>query len=83
MKTHQEQFIRSDAPTATCTGDTGRTTRLNEHKRATKKGDFNNKIAEHHLKTSLTIYWDSATCLTYRTDYQYCLLFILQPILFA
>ena len=45
------------------------TTRLKEHKRATKKGDVNNNIAEHHLKTSHTIYWDSATCLTYSTDY--------------
>ena len=36
---------------------------------ATKKGDVNNDIAEHHLKTSQTIDWDSATCLTYSTDY--------------
>ena len=56
---------------ATYIGETGRnlTTRLNEHKRATKKGDVNNDIAEHHLKTSQTIDWDSATCLTYSTDY--------------
>ena len=57
---------------ATYIGETGRnvTTRLKEHKRATKKGDFNNNIAEHHLKTSHTIDWDSAaTCLTYSTDY--------------
>ena len=34
--------------------ETGRnlTTRLNEHKRATKKGALNNNIAEHHLKTT-------------------------------
>ena len=52
-------------------GETGRnlTTRLTEHKRATKKGDLNNNIAEHHLKTSHAIDWDSATCLTYSTDY--------------
>ena len=33
-------------------GETGRnlTTRLNERKRAPKKGDLNNNIAEHHLK---------------------------------
>ena len=51
-------------------GEIGRnlTTRLNEHKRATKKGDLNNNIAEHHLKTSHTIDWDSATCLTCNTD---------------
>ena len=56
---------------ATYIGETGRnlTTRLNEHKRATKKGDVNNNITEHHLKTSHTIDWDSATCLTYSTDY--------------
>ena len=37
---------------ATCIGETGRnlTTRLNECKRATKKGDLNNNIAEHPLK---------------------------------
>ncbi|KAK2550408.1 hypothetical protein P5673_028927 [Acropora cervicornis] len=52
-------------------GETGRnlTTRLTEHKRATKKGDLNNNIAEHHLKTNHAIDWDSATCLTYSTDY--------------
>ena len=56
---------------ATYIGETGRnlTMRLNEHKRATKKSDVNNNIAEHHLKTSHTIDWDSATCLTYSTDY--------------
>ena len=31
--------------------------------------DLNNNIAEHHLKTSHTIDWDSATCVTYSTDY--------------
>ena len=56
---------------ATSIGDTGRnlTTRLTEHKRATKKGDLNNNIPDHHLKTSRTIDWDPATCLTYSTDY--------------
>ena len=56
---------------ATYIGETGRnlTTRLTEHKRATKKGDLNNNIADHHLKTSHAIHWDSATCLTYSTDY--------------
>ena len=42
---------------------------LTEHKPATKKGDLNNNIAEHHLKTNHAIDWDSATCLTYSTDY--------------
>ena len=56
---------------ATYTGETGRnlTTRLNEHKRATKKGDLNNNIAEHYLNTGHTIDWNSATCVTYSTDY--------------
>ena len=56
---------------ATYIGETGRnlTTRLTEHKRATKTGDLNNNIAEHHLKTNHAIDWDSAACLTYSTDY--------------
>ena len=33
------------------------TARLNEQKRGTKKGDLNNNIAEHHLKTSHIIDW--------------------------
>ena len=74
LKTDQEQFIRSNAPTArplTLVGETGRnlTTRLNENKQATKKRDLNNNIAEHHLKTSHIIDWDSATGLTRSTDY--------------
>ena len=43
--------------------------RLTEHKRATRNGDVNNHIAEHHLKTKHQIDWDSATCITYSTDY--------------
>ena len=56
---------------ATYIGDTGRnlTTRLSERKRATKKGDLNNNIAEHHSKTGHTIDLDSVTCLTYSTDH--------------
>ena len=52
-------------------GETGRnlSTRLTEHKRATKNGDVNNHIAEHHLKTKRQIDRDSATCITYSTDY--------------
>ena len=73
LKADQKQFIRSNAPTAEATyiGETGRnlTTWLNDHKRATKKGDLNNNIAEHHLKTSHTIDWESATYVTYSTDY--------------
>ena len=44
-------------------------TRLTEHKRATRKGDVNNHIAEHHRLTNHTIDWDSAQCLTYSTNY--------------
>ena len=38
-------------------GETGRnlTTRLTEHKRATRKVDVNNHIAEHHRLTNRTI----------------------------
>ena len=52
-------------------GETGRnlSTRLTEHKRATRNGDVNNHIAEHHLQTKHRIDWDSATCITYSTDY--------------
>ena len=38
-------------------------------KRATRNGDINNHIAEHHLQTKHQIDWDSATCITYSTDY--------------
>ena len=52
-------------------GESGRnlTTRLTEHKRATRKVDINNHIAEHHRLTNHTIDWDSAQCLTYSTNY--------------
>ncbi|CAH3115561.1 unnamed protein product, partial [Porites lobata] len=45
-------------------GETGRnlSTRLTEHKRATRNGD-------HHLQTKHQIDWDSATCISYSTDY--------------
>ena len=56
---------------ATYISETARnlTTRLHEHKQATKKGDLSNNIAEHHLKTNHTIDWDSPTCVTYSTDF--------------
>ena len=46
-------------------GETGRnlSTRLTEHKRATRNGDVNNHIAEHHFKTK------HQTCITYSTDH--------------
>ena len=43
-------------------------TRLTEDKQATRNGD-DNHIAEHHLQTKHQIDWDSATCITYFTDY--------------
>ena len=51
-------------------GETGTnlSTRLTEHKRATRNGDANNHIAEHHLQTKHQTDWDSATCITYSTD---------------
>ena len=51
---------------ATYIGETGRNlnVRLTEHKRATRNGDINNHIAEHHLKTNHRIDWDSAECVT-------------------
>ena len=36
---------------------------------ATRKGDFNNHIAEHHRLTKHTIDWDSAQCLIDSTNY--------------
>ena len=45
------------------------TTRLTQHKRVTRNGDVNSHIAEHHLQTKHQIDWDSATCITYSTDY--------------
>ena len=52
-------------------GETGRNlnTRLTEHKRATRNGDVNNHISEHHRLTNHKIDWDSAECLTYGTNY--------------
>ena len=51
-------------------GETGRNlaTRLTD-KRATRKGDVNNHIAEHHWLTNHTIDWDSVQYLTYSTNY--------------
>ena len=52
---------------ATYIGETGRnlSTRLTERKRATRNGDVNNHIADHHLQTKHQIDWDSVTCITY------------------
>ena len=47
---------------ASYVGETGRnlTTRLIEHRRATRKGDVNNHVAKHHWLTNHTFDWDSA-----------------------
>ena len=52
-------------------GETGRNlkTRLTEHKRATRNGDVNNHIAEHHQLTNHNMDWDSAQCVTYSINY--------------
>ena len=44
-------------------------TRLTEHKRATRNGDVNNHISEHHRYTNHRIDWDSAKCFTYSKNY--------------
>ena len=64
MKPDQEQFIiKCSHCQATYVSETGRNL-TNKYKRATKRGDLNNNIVEHHLKTSHTIESrDSATCL--------------------
>ena len=56
---------------ATYIGETGRhlSPRLTKHKRATRNGDVNNHIAEHHLQTSHQIDCFSATFISYSTDY--------------
>ena len=56
---------------ATYIGETGSnlSTRLTEYKRATRNGDVNDHIAEHHSQTKHQIDWDSATCITSSTDY--------------
>ena len=48
-----------------------RNARITEHKQATKDGDLNNNIAEHHSPTKHVTDWDSAKCLTYCTNYYY------------
>ena len=44
-------------------------TRLTERKPATRDGDVNNHIAEHHLQMKHQIDWDAATCIANSTDY--------------
>ena len=67
----QEAVFKCCDCQASYIGETGRnlSTRLTEHKRATRNGDINNHITEHHLQTKHQIPSDSATCMTYSTDY--------------
>ena len=44
-------------------------TSLTENRRVLQNGDIDNNIAEHHLQTNHRIDWDSATCVTYNTNY--------------
>ena len=57
---HYKRIKCSDCQ-ATYIGETGRnlSTRLTEHKRATRNDDVNNHIAEHHLQGKHQIDWDS------------------------
>ena len=62
-RTDKEQYTRSNARCdcqATYIDETGRnlTTRLTEHKRATRNGDVKNHVAEHYLQTKHQIDWD-------------------------
>ena len=43
-------------------------TRLTEHKRATRNGDVNNHITKQHLQTKHQIDWDCDKCITYSRD---------------
>ena len=87
-----DRFRRSNALTARplmSVRPAETTTRLNEHKWATKRGDLNN-IGKHHLKTSHIVNWDSAIwvthyCvtndyLTWNSNNLNCFLFILRPL---
>ena len=73
QRTDREQYTRSNAGTARLLKfvKSGRnlSMQLNKHKQAMRNGDVNNHIAEHHLQMKHQIDWDSATCITYSTDY--------------
>ena len=73
QRTGREQYTRSNVGTARLLKfvKSGRnlSMQLNKHKQAMRNGDVNNHIAEHHLQMKHQIDWDSATCITYSTDY--------------
>ena len=72
-RTNREKYTRSNAATARPLkwGKPAETfsTQMTKHKRATRNDDVNNHIVEHHLQTKHQIDWDSATSMTYSTDY--------------
>ena len=70
-RTDREQYTRCCDWQATYIGEIDRnlSTRLTEHKRATRNRDVNNRIADHHLQSKHQIDWNSEACITYCTDY--------------
>ena len=69
-KEHYTKIKCCDSQT-TYIGETGKnfSTRLTEHKRATRNGDIKNHNTEHHLPTKHQIDWVSATCIKYSTGH--------------
>ena len=67
----QDQILRFPDHFIIYISETGRnlSTQLTECKLVTRNGDVNNHIAEHHLQTKHQIDWDSATWITYSTEY--------------
>ena len=69
-RTDKKQYTRSNDATAGLLStlvkpaETLIRNQLTEPKRATRNGDVNNHIAEHHLLTKHQIHWDSTTCIT-------------------
>ena len=64
MRIDREQHTRSNAATARLLTLVKPAETL-----AMKNGDINNHTAEHHFQMKHQIDWDSATCITYSTDY--------------
>ena len=69
-RTDREQYTRSNAATARLlTLVKSAETLALDWPNKNERRDVNNHIAEHHLQTKHQIDWDSATCITYSTDY--------------
>ena len=78
QKTDKEQFTRSNAatarwPTHLYISETGRNlnVQLTVHRWATRNGDLNNNISEHHLQTNHRINWNSVGCVTLNSTNYY------------